>query len=168
MNNSFEKINEERRAKEIIKENIIKQRAVNNLDEVFYVGSLDLVDDYCGKSIYVMSKQQKEELEAREISEHSAEDDYEINEADLEAANEIYQRLMNEAAADERARQEEIEAIKRQAEKTSDISVYTSGSPSANYGSTPMSESDSAAFESIMNNNQAYTKSIENLIAENQ
>lgn len=159
---SFDKENEERRKRELISENIIKRSSVNNTNEIFYVGSPDNIDGYSGKPIYLQPKNHTEEIE---------EDVYDSNgmsEEDLNTANEIYQRLMAEAAADEAAKQAEIDAIKRQQEKTSDISVYSSGSPSANYGSKPMSQSDSDAFDSIMNNNRSFNKSIEDLIAENQ
>lgn len=178
---SFEKENEERRIREQIRENLIKHYGANNIDEVFYVGSPDLMDDYTGKPIYLAKELKNEEADLNmgdhnqaESSNEEAEKTTELSdteqgmsEADI-MANEIYQRLMAEAAADEKARQDEIESVKREVEKGAEISVYSSGSPSANYGQKPMSQSDSDAFDSIMNNNRSFSKSIEELISENQ
>lgn len=170
---SFEKDNEERRRRALISENIIKQYAVKNLDEVYHVGTSDIIDDYSGKPIYDVApvSHHDEVYDVEPEYEDNQEEGFDtsgMSEEALNTANEIYQRLMAEAAADEMAKQAEIEAVMRQQEKASSISVYTSGTPSANYGQVPMSQTDSAAFDSIMNNNKSYTKSIEDLIAENQ
>lgn len=127
---SFEAENEKRRIQKQISENVIKRAGVNNLDKVYYVGSPDIIDKYCGKPIYVQIEPQNEEPE------YAEEIDYEP---------------MNMGQNHEPS-----------------IGVYSSGSPSANYGSTPMSQSDSAAFDAIMNNNKSYSKSIEDLLNENQ
>lgn len=183
---SFEKENEARRVRELISENVIKQNGVNNISEVFYVGSPDLLDAYCGKPIYISPvsnglDETSDLFDENEFfgdeegfdscSSSLAGDDEAIvnngsmSEEDLNTANEIYRRLRAEAAADEMARQAEIEAIKRQVEKTDDMVIYSSGSPSANYGQKPMNAEDSEAFASIMNNNKSFSFSIENLVA---
>lgn len=208
---SFELENEEIRNRDSRRHNVIKRYGVNNEDEVFYVGSLDLLDPNSGKPIYVPSKQQLEDMEFREKEaaelsedfpvsdnlgfETEYEMDFSIDEGskdstssdaevfdsssmsaeDLDLANEIYARLMAEAAADEAAKQAEIEAIRRETEAAesepevsdADFNAAT-GSYSGLYGKKPMSQSESDALESILNTNSSYTKSIEELIAENQ
>lgn len=196
---SFEKDNEERRKKEELKKNMLKWYGVKCSDEPYYIGSLDLVDPYSGEHIYVPSEQYLNYIDAKERKEQedalnqstmysesedntSNSDDNSANdlalgssdmsEEELKIANEIYERLMKEAAADEMARQAEIDAARRACEEAeaADEGAYnaSTGSYSGLYGKKPMSDSEADALASIMNQNSSYTKSIEDLIKENQ
>lgn len=185
MEHSFEVENEERRAREHIKQNIIKRYAANCKDEVFYVGSPDVQDPYSGEAIYERAKTEQEseyvsdlENEYEEASEGAgvvtAQDDAVSEEERLKKeeearlAEEIYQRLMAEAAADEQAKQAEIEALLREQEPSSEDYNEATGSYSGLYGKKPMSDADEAALASIMSSNSSFSKSIEDLIMENQ
>lgn len=179
----FEKENEERRKKEQIHANLLKWYGVKCLDEVFYVGSPSLNDPYSGTPIYVPPKAVLENIEAVEpettdniadmsSAEPSTSDvTSDVSDAELELANEIYQRLMAEAAADEMAKQTQIENLLREQElkegSAQDYNAAT-GSYSGLYGKKPMNESEADALANIMNQNSSYTKSIEDLIRENQ
>lgn len=180
---SFEEENIKKMTKD--KTNVLKWYGVNMKEEVFHVGSPDLSDPYSGAPIYVPPKDQLEETMAmvQQVVETQAEAPYEepvatnegevfdsnsMSEEELNLANEIYQRLMNEAAADEMARQAEIEAIKRQQEATSADYNAETGSYSGLYGKKPMNDSEAEALASIMNTNSSYSKSIEDIIKENQ
>lgn len=195
----FEAENEEKRNRDGRKKNLIKSYNANCSDEVFYVGSLDLNDPYSGSPIYVPSKQYLADIEAKEreareqmdqikeaenngvtvdviaddtssANSGSATGSSGMSEEELRIANEIYQRLLDEAAADELAKQAEIDAIRQaQEEKEATDSAYnaSTGSYSGLYGKTPMSQDEADALASIMNNNSSYTKSIEDLFMEN-
>lgn len=189
---SFEKEIEKKRIEEERRKNIIKWYAANCSDEVCYVGSLDLQDPYSGAHIYVPSKQHLEEIEAKESAAReqmsqikdaeeqgsqlvieSESSSSGMSEEELRIANEIYQRLMDEAAADERAKQAEIEALMQQVEasetepSSADYNAET-GSYSGLYGKKPMSQDEEDALAAIMGQNSSYTKSIEDIIKENQ
>lgn len=179
---SFETDNEERRIQEQRKKNIVKRYCVSTADKVFYVGSPDVLDPYSGKPIYESVPQdvgdlieddseiamQSDELNATSDSsdDGSVFDTSSMSAEDLQTANEIYQRLMNEAAADELAKQAEIEAIKMQQEASEADYNAETGSYSGLYGKKPMSQSESDALASIMDSNNSYTKSFDDLLAE--
>lgn len=181
---SFEVENEERRAREQIKQNIIKRYAANCAEEVFYVGTPEMQDPYSGESIYeeVERKVEDEEILSTDSQEFAA-DEANANdgESDIESeeerlkkeeearlAEEIYQRLMAEAAADEKAKQDEIAALLMEQEASSDDYNEATGSYSGLYGKKPMSDDEAAALASIMDTNSSFSKSIEDLIQENQ
>lgn len=92
-----------------------------------------------------------------------------MSEEDLKTANEIYMRLMNEAAADEAARRAEIEAIKKQAEESEESEKHfnaATGSYSGLYGKKPMSDDEADVFANIMNSNNSYKVTVEDIIKE--
>lgn len=211
---SFEEENEEKRNRDNRKNNVIKIASVKNSDNVFYVGSLDLIDPYSGKNVYVPSEEQLKDIEESErnnseaaieeqsnyvdgqsydtqdlandtedqVSDNGANDSgantaSDASQDDLDLANEIFARLMAEAAADEAAKAAEIEAIKREQEANeannleqeateADYNAET-GSYSGLYGKKPMSESESDILASILNTNSSYTKSFDDLLKEN-
>lgn len=204
---SFEEENEEKRNRDHRRNNVIKTFSVKNNDDVFYVGSLDLIDPYSGKNVYVPSEEQLKDIEERErnnsdaaIEEQAYDTEIQANDideqaidneaidssndstsdasqSDLDLANEIFARLMAEAAADEAAKAAEIEAIKREQEANeavnreqeateADYNAET-GSYSGLYGKKPMSESESDILASILNTNSSYTKSFDDLLKEN-
>lgn len=188
---SFEEENQKKRERDGRHKNIIKWYTAKESDEVFYVGDLEMQDPYGDGHVYTPSKKQLEDMEAKEraamgqvdqdfeasedsepLSEQTAEGTSDSSSGEMteeeRIANEIYQRLMAEAAADERAKQAEIDAIRAQQEATSDDYNEATGSYSGLYGKKPMSESEADALQSIMNQNSSYTKSIEDLIKENQ
>jgi len=93
-----------------------------------------------------------------------------MSEEDLKTANEIYMRLMNEAAADEAARQAEIEAVKAQQEEeeasrlSSNTFNESTSSPSGLYGSKPMSQNEADVYADIMNSNNSFKFSVEDIL----
>lgn len=92
-----------------------------------------------------------------------------MSEEDLKTANEIYMRLMNEAAADEAARQAEIEAIRKQAEESEESEKNfnaATGSYSGLYGKKPMSDDEADVFANIMSSNNSYKVTVEDIIKE--
>ena len=180
---SFEASNEEIRSRDFRKKNLIKWNVVNQSEEPFHVGSLELQDPYGDGPVYTPSKEYLAEIEEKEKTARQQIEDMSNGDADikeevfdssamseeeLNLANEIYQRLMNEAAADEMAKQAEIEAIKMQQEATSADYNAETGSYSGLYGKKPMNQDEADALASIMNTNSSYSKSIEELILENQ
>lgn len=188
---SFEEENQKKRERDGRHKNVIKWYTAKESDEVFYVGDLEMQDPYGDGHVYTPSKKQLEDMEAKEraamgqvdqdfeasedsepLSEQTAESTSDSSSGEMteeeRIANEIYQRLMAEAAADERAKQAEIDALRAQQEATSDDYNEATGSYSGLYGKKPMSESEADALQSIMNQNSSYTKSIEDLIKENQ
>lgn len=188
---SFEEENQKKRERDGRHKNVIKWYTAKESDEVFYVGDLEMQDPYGDGHVYTPSKKQLEDMEAKEraaigqvdqdfeasedsepLSEQTAEGTSDSSSGEMteeeRIANEIYQRLMAEAAADERAKQAEIDALRAQQEATSDDYNEATGSYSGLYGKKPMSESEADALQSIMNQNSSYTKSIEDLIKENQ
>lgn len=183
---SFEEENEKKRNRDERKKNVVKRYRVNCSDEVFYVGSLDLLDPYSGEHVYTPSKKQLEDLETKELMASEQSDDFQDNsfqdetatipttdapsaaaDEEMLLANEIYQRLMAEAAADESAKQAEIEALLREQEASSEDYNEATGSYSGLYGKKPMTQSEEDALASIMGANSSFNKSIEDLIAEN-
>ena len=179
---SFESENEEKRSRDERKKNIIKRSRVNCTDEVFYIGSPDRLDPYSGEPIYVPSQKQLEDIEAKEkeardqiagisdvpVESESQSDSQAMSDDELQLANEIYQRLMAEAAADEAAKQAEIQALIQDMEVSEDDYNASTGSYSGAYGKKPMSQSESDAVANIMNANSSYSPSIEDIIAANQ
>lgn len=195
---SFEKDNEERRKREEQKKNLIKWYGAKIQDKVFHVGNPDLLSPYSGNPIYEPVEEPVEELAIEESdgfdyqdgetseqyslgiyiegTEETATDNNTSSEdsnaslSDEEAAlaNEIYARLMAEAAADEAAKQAEIDRLLQEQEPNPEDYNADTGSYSGAYGKKPLSQSDSDMLASILNQNSSYTKSIEDLIAENQ
>lgn len=184
---SFEKENIKKRKQK--ESNVIKR--YNIAERSFQVGTLDTLDPYSGTPIYAPVEESvaEEAFEVDEMgydldrmepvsdsqnatetqgTEDSVFDSSQMSSEELDLANEIYQRLMNEAAADERAKQEEIEALKREQEATSADYNAETGSYSGLYGKKPMNDAEAEALASIMNTNSSFTKSIEDLIKENQ
>lgn len=184
---SFEKENVKKRKQN--ESNVIKWYSM--ADKQFQVGTLATLDPYSGEPIYAPVEEEIAEdvVEAdgldydfdnmeqtgcsQETSEEHEPDDSvfdssQMSSEELDLANEIYQRLMNEAAADERAKQEEIEALKREQEASSADYNAETGSYSGLYGKKPMNDAEAEALASIMNTNSSFTKSIEELIKENQ
>ena len=204
----FEDENEEKRNRDGRNNNVIKWQGAKFSEDKFYIGSPDINDPYSGSPIYVPSKEQLLDIEAREkaareqitefketghmstgsemqnkdsqvesqntdsqVSDSSnVFDTSGMSEEDLKTANEIYMRLMNEAAADEAARQAEIEAIKAQQEVSENASDKdynaATGSYSGLYGKKPMSQDEADVYANIMNDNNSYKLSIDDLLKE--
>lgn len=181
---SFEKENIKKRKKD--QSNVYKWYGVSLQEKPFQVGTEDVIDPYSGSPIYIpASDGDVAEESVFDLDEHlqggwsddSANegssddgvfDSSSMSDEELALANEIYQRLMNEAAADENARQAEIEALKREQEATSADYNAETGSYSGLYGKKPMNDAEAEALANILNNNSAYSKSIEDIIKENQ
>jgi len=169
---------EEKRRKERIRQNIIRRFDANYINEAFHIGTPSIQDPYSGNSIY-LSPEVEAQIDASvdahvdietfgDAKESNIADESEIKSEEERIAEEIYQRLLAEAAADNQARRNEIEALLLEQEATSKDYNAETGSYSGLYGKKPMSDSDAEALTKIMNANSSYTKSIADLIAENQ
>jgi len=88
---------------------------------------------------------------------------------DLLLANEIYERLMAEAASDEAKKRAQIEALIKENEETEenkDAYNAETGSYSGLYGKKPMSQSESDELKRIMSQNTSFN--IDDIISQNQ
>ena len=186
----IKRLEEEQKRANIVK--WYKQKRVSKTT----VGSLDLMDPNSGDSVYFETKKDEPEIAEQadlsyggmmsgQMSAYEAAQEPEpepVNEEDLALANEILARLNHEAEMDAAKKQAEIEsALEVQAEQeeqaafiaaleAQDAAAFnaTTGAYSGFYGSREMTDEEANAFADIMNSNQSFNKSFEELAKENQ